>query len=172
MNEVYLYLTAIKNIDNQNDMILYCAYDFLNEHDEIIEPLKIVKNENGKPDFTKSCHFNLSHSKDYWICAISYEEVGCDIQIMKDIDYSKIVKKAFVEEVTNIEDFYTIWSGKEAYSKLTSLGLADFKNFKIDKHKVFKDGKNVANISYPKFRKDYKLAVCTYQRSNIILKEI
>lgn len=172
MDEVYLYISTLKNIENQNDEILCCAYDFLLEHDEIVEPLVIEKNENGKPDFTKSCHFNISHSKDYWICAISYDEVGCDIQKIENKDYQKIANKVFVEEVSDINQFYQVWSAKEAYSKLTSLGLSDFKNFKIESHKVIKDGKTVANVTYPKFKKDYQLAICTYQRSNIIIKEI
>lgn len=91
--------------------------------------------QNGKPYFTNlSIHFNLSHSGDYVLCALSDREVGADIQQMNDIDYWKTAERFFQSEevakmrrLATMEEqkrfFYKLWARKEAYGKFTGEGV-------------------------------------------------
>ena len=90
-------------------------------------------NEQGKPYFkNSSVYFNLSHSGEYALCAISDHEVGCDIEKIVPTDL-KIAKRYFsVEEYEDIiaqppekqpERFFCYWTLKESFIKVTGLGL-------------------------------------------------
>ena len=99
--------------------------------------------EQGKPqivNFPKK--FNLSHSGDYVVCAVSNGEVGVDIQ--KWVPYKERTAERFFakeewellqekDEPERTELFYRLWSRKEAYGKYTGQGIGsavgeDFSN--------------------------------------------
>lgn len=91
--------------------------------------------ENGKPylkDF-KDVFFSYSHSGEYAICAVSDKEIGCDIEMVKDVDFN-IAKRFFTkseyENIAKLEDieakkdlFFRYWTIKESYIKATGQGL-------------------------------------------------
>ena len=118
-----------------------------------IKEFEYTFNEYGKP-YLKDINvfFNISHSKDYVVCIISDEEVGIDIEYKKDIDYSKLIKRFKIEEqnsIHNIDDFYSIWTKKEAYIKMKGEGL------RIELNSF--DTNNIKEIS---LLDDYKISVC------------
>lgn len=118
-----------------------------------INEFEYTFNEYGKPYLKDSkIYFNISHSKDYVVCIISDDEVGIDIEYKKDIDYSKIIKKFKIEEqnkIHNIDDFYSIWTKKEAYIKMKGKGLSiELDSFETD------DIKEINILD------DYKISVC------------
>lgn len=100
-------------------------------------PLAYRYGENGKPYFRDyPFYFNLSHSGDYVLCAISAGEIGADIQQRcgKNAEkiagrfFSKQEAEAIATEQTGEEReklFYRLWSRKEAYGKLTGKGISD-----------------------------------------------
>lgn len=100
----------------------------------------IAKTELGKPYFADcpDMHFNLSHSGDYVVCAISDEEIGVDIQKWKEPVKESMEKRVLHEKEQGF--FFDIWAAKEAYCKCTGEGLAkdmrqlycDFTNEKIE----------------------------------------
>lgn len=98
---------------------------------------------NKKPEVitpTTSFCFNISHSSDYIIIAITNAlPVGIDIErlnpsfLFKDIvnDYFTKEEQAyiFVDKDKALEAFFYLWTRKEAYLKYTSEGLlGDLKN--------------------------------------------
>ncbi len=96
--------------------------------------LRFAYGENGKPYLQneKNVHFNLSHSGDYALCAVSMREVGCDIE--KITDRKQTVAKKFSqaekEWLEAQEDpgekqkqFFRLWTLKESYVKTTGQGL-------------------------------------------------
>lgn len=90
--------------------------------------LKISADENGKPYFKNhpQFHFNISHSKDIIAVAVSSAPVGVDVEILRDVNL-KIAERRFTEKekdfvITN-EDFFYVWTRKEAYLKKTGKGL-------------------------------------------------
>ena len=83
----------------------------------------ICISRNGKPYFANSnVHFNYSHSKHYVACAVSYHEVGIDIEETSRHISDRVAKRYLENENDNIRKLEK-WVRKEAYSKLKGLGL-------------------------------------------------
>ena len=83
-----------------------------------------------KPYFNTGIHFNISHSGNYIVCAISTTEVGIDIEEVKDIPLSDFTElfspeelKLIFEAPNNYAPFYTLWTQKEAFLKALGVGL-------------------------------------------------
>jgi len=107
-----------------------------------IKPIDIeyTKGEKGKP-YLSSClnssiQFNLSHTKDIALLAISSDgEVGVDIEHLdRKTDWKGIVKRFFtadeqqalfiLPEELQQQAFYELWTRKEAYMKVLGSGLS------------------------------------------------
>jgi 4'-phosphopantetheinyl transferase len=83
-------------------------------------------------------HFNISHSKDFTVIAISRKKVGIDIEYMsKDFNFVDLLPVIFEKkEISTIQNainktysFYTAWTRKEAFVKALGKGIdEDFKN--------------------------------------------
>lgn len=96
--------------------------------------IKIARGEYGKPEliYPKGCFFNISHSGDYVVCAVSDKPVGIDIQ-EKSRDCIDIAQRYFAPDeykyIINLPEdlrlgaFYEIWSLKESYIKALGMGL-------------------------------------------------
>ena len=91
----------------------------------------ITYNKNGKPlvDF---CWFNLSHSGEYVVCAVSENPIGVDIErldrLKKRPHYAFFTQRedSYINAAENFEKrFYTLWTRKEAYIKALGGRLRD-----------------------------------------------
>lgn len=128
------------------------------------EPI-IAKNENGKPYIQNhpEFHFNISHSGEWTVLAVSDNEVGVDIQIIKPIR-NNLAKRFFTRrenqklEQLNKEEFFTeftrMWALKEARTKATGESLAKclsvFNTIEYDGTVSKKiDGYYVSEIPFP-----------------------
>ena len=86
--------------------------------------------ENGKP-LADGLFFNVSHSGDYVVGVVSDCEVGCDIEKISSAPM-KVAQHYFSpgeSEYINSEPdkdraFFTIWTLKESYMKMTGQGLS------------------------------------------------
>lgn len=100
------------------------------------EDYQIVKGEHGKPyvDCGKTgIYYNLSHSGDYLVCALSDREVGIDIEQTGKM-HLEVARRFFhPEEYKNLllyageqqnDLFYRYWSVKESFLKYTGKGLS------------------------------------------------
>lgn len=110
-------------------------------------------NEYGKPYLkdNKNIYFNISHSGEYVICVLSKDEVGCDIQEIKEVNIEGISKYYTKNEYLSIKKsanpkdlFYRFWTTKESYMKLIGKGfsfnLKDF-DLSIEKEIISNDNK-------------------------------
>lgn len=142
----------------------------------------------GKPKlkFPKGHFFNISHSGDWVVCAISDNEVGIDIEQIKETK-TKVAKRFFSSEEYKIikqckttEDqkkmFYTLWTLKESYVKADGRGLSLLLNsFSIsfnDKDITLNSIKGCQKYNFRTFYTDtlHFGAVCSFKE--IIDKEI
>ena len=107
------------------------------------DDIEILRTEKGKP-YVKSrgdvqtgpeggreIHVSASHSGAYFVCAISDRPVGVDVQERRRVNAEGISRRYFsageqeyVKELGE-KGFFTIWTRKEARSKLTGLGLEE-----------------------------------------------
>lgn len=152
----------------------------------LIENMKI-KNEDisfgyntyGKPYLahTPPIYFNLSHSGNWVVCAISEHEVGIDVEKIDEIDLD-IVKSFFAKkEYSDLmekddsekkEYFYVLWTLKESYIKARGRGLSlDLRSFSIsmnnDNNIIFEAPNDCEKYFFKQYDidKNYKLSVCT-----------
>lgn len=92
--------------------------------------------ENGKPYLwgSQNVYFNLSHSEQIAICAISSQEIGCDVEKISYVnlelakrfffttEYERIAAEKTVESRRDM--FFRLWTLKESYIKMTGLGMS------------------------------------------------
>jgi 4'-phosphopantetheinyl transferase len=104
--------------------------------------LEFCHNQYGKPFLDPHCNsmgilFNVSHSSEIMICAItSAREIGIDIEyVSSDIDVLELADRFFtpqeavllksLHEEDRRESFYVFWTIKEAYLKALGTGIAN-----------------------------------------------
>ena len=90
-----------------------------------------------KPYFQtdRDLHFNISHTHNKILCAISSQPVGVDIEkkttapveIMKLVFHPAEIEyvQSSLTEADKLTRFYTIWTKKEALTKCIGTGLTD-----------------------------------------------
>lgn len=99
--------------------------------------LEFSANEYGKPALADhSLEFNLSHSGDYALLAVSHQhKVGIDVErVRQDIEFEDLARRFFSQweysELMNMPHeqrktaFFRCWTLKEAYIKAHGLGLS------------------------------------------------
>lgn len=144
---------------------------------------KLLFEENGKPYF-ENCpyRFNLSHSGDYAMCAVSDGDIGCDVEKVKDINMNIARRFFFKEEIDLLESlesgtqqtemFFRLWTLKESFMKVTGLGfklgLSDFCIYfenGVPKVRQDVDGRTYFFKEY-NINKKYAAAVCSAANSD------
>ncbi|MBU0993048.1 MAG: 4'-phosphopantetheinyl transferase superfamily protein [Proteobacteria bacterium] len=136
------------------------------------------QNEFGKPYLLgkDNFYFNLSHSGDWVVCAISDSVVGIDVEKIKPTDYN-ISKRFFSQDEheyltcqkgkQRLDTFYDLWTLKESFIKAVGKGLhMSLRDFSII---IYYDGfiflkHQIENylFNFKQFTIDirYKLSVC------------
>ncbi len=136
---------------------------------------ELIYGQYGKPYVKdKSIFFNLSHSGEYAVCAVSDREVGIDIQEMGALKM-KVARRYFTENECKYilsqpdsdkaaDMFYRLWSLKESFVKAVGLGInLPFKSFEIIPEKKVMVLHTFNEKKYKFTERDidnYKLAVC------------
>lgn len=97
-----------------------------------ISSLKHLKYSSlNRPYFEGGPNFNISHSGNYILCAISGNSViGIDIEEVKPIDIHEFKREFAIEEIKGmmtakdtLHSFYRLWTQKEAFLKAIGKGL-------------------------------------------------
>lgn len=166
--------------------------DVLNAHGMNSDNIKIT--ENGRP-VIDGIDFNVSHSGEYVFMVISDSKVGCDIERIKERNYSVARRyfsdgeKKWMKETGNTDlSFYRIWTARESYIKLTGEGiLLDFAKYETypieDKDESVQDqickGEYLGSFSISRegqmqnvvikqwlYDKEYVISICRKQDEN------
>lgn len=145
--------------------------EILQRFGHTMEEIRI--SETGKPEID-GIFFNLSHSYGLAVCAVSSEEVGCDIEkvgkyresVMKKVctDCERKYLEQFSEERKKNE-FYRLWTMKESYVKMTGEGIRfPLRQIGFDLEKkdvpVYCGGEKADCFLKEYEVKEYKLTVC------------
>lgn len=92
------------------------------------EPL--LFNDMGKPFFEKGPFFNVSHSGQYIVMAVSNKDIGVDIEENKEIDMSPLIRifnEAEAKMIKEHADFYYLWCAKESLIKCIGSSISRIK---------------------------------------------
>lgn len=114
----------------------------LREEGVFVDMPEFSYGEHGKP-FLKNYpdwHFNISHCKNAVCCVLSQEEVGIDIEEIKEYKESLAAYICNEEELAILHNsdnpadgFYRLWTQKEAVFKMLGSGITnDIKNVLIN----------------------------------------
>lgn len=98
------------------------------------EELSIIREKNGKPRFASlPYHFSISHSRELCAVALSSVNVGLDLEYIDESRNAEALSRRFFspeehsrlcESRNKLEDFFALWTKKEALAKLSGEGLA------------------------------------------------
>ncbi len=93
------------------------------------EAIELAYTDAGKPYLPGSRQqVSISHSGSKVLCAVHEGAVGADIELLRPFDARLISKIGTPAECAYIGGdpvrFFSVWTAKEAYLKLTGLGLA------------------------------------------------
>ena len=133
----------------------------------------ICETEDGKPylEGVQDFHFNLSHSGNLALCAVSSLPVGCDVQEITDVKL-ELARRFALEEYEIItahtgnearDLLFRFWTAKESYIKAVGTGFKTPLNaFSVD----LESGEVCGGIGSYRVREfdagdNYKCAVCT-----------
>lgn len=130
---------------------------------------------HGKPYLKEypQIYFNLSHSGSLCVCVLSEQEVGVDVEQVRELK-TDLSKKVFsddehltwseMSEQEKTDYFYRIWTLKESYTKYTGEGLRQpFTEITFS----FKENSIICNCNKALFfrqyetKKNYHLSVCS-----------
>ncbi|MGE3174528.1 MAG: 4'-phosphopantetheinyl transferase superfamily protein [Planctomycetota bacterium] len=108
-------------------------------------------------------HFNLSHSAQLALVAVSHAPVGVDVEKLRHLERLRdIARRQFstaeiaafeqLPEGEQLQAFYRCWTRKEAYVKALGLGLAALDVFDVElgeraRFTALRDGEDVAQWS-------------------------
>jgi len=189
-------LKRCQKVDNykfENDKFLSLGAELLLRHglhelNVNYEPIHIKTNSCGKPFIENTeVYYNISHSGNWVIYAISDVEIGCDIEKIQPVEL-KIAKRYFCpEEYMHISAqpseaertllFYRYWTLKESFIKATGLGMTlPLNTFRIElgKHVQIHQSLDKRNYTFTEFEdiSGYSCAVCTIQNKSEVKLEI
>lgn len=139
----HLSKERLEQIDRKNEAArrqsfaasLLLEYAVAEQFPAVVHPLSISVTESGKPYLVNEpmLHFNLSHSGEWAVCAISDQPVGVDIERCIE-GRAQIAERFFhKEEVRYLrllagreqdQGFCRLWTLKESFVKATGRGLA------------------------------------------------
>jgi 4'-phosphopantetheinyl transferase len=137
--------------------------------------IEIYTDEYGKPFINvDNVYFNVSHSNEYVICAIGRNQVGIDIEFIKERDYD-IVKYYFsekeyslfkkVKKEKQLNYLYKMWTYKESYIKILGKGfrikLNSFIIDMIDNNNAKILGNNKYSLKQLNVDTKYSAAICS-----------
>lgn len=114
----------------------YSVKQYLGNADQEIE---LVFGEKGKPHIANlsHVHFNISHSGNYVVCAVSSKELGVDVERIRKVNL-RIAERFFsqpeiddlmaLDEDKRMQYFISLWTIKESYLKAIGRGLTQHLN--------------------------------------------
>ena len=137
----------------------------------------LLYNDYGKPYLPESdFHFNVSHSGAYVCCAVCTQNIGIDVENIKNRNINSIERFISQEDFNYIlssenklDKLYEIWTKYEAFLKCIGVGWARKVVFEFNKGNrsriaYYRDGKipseNEYHVITTTFQKNYILSVC------------
>ena len=132
LSSIYIYDGPFEKGEKGYGLIRQAAVRYCGEAgvDYPVLEAEILREVKGKPYFVDiPLEFSLSHSGALWMCMVSQQPCGLDLQHVKDCKHEEIARRLFTEEEQHYvalwgqEGFFDVWVRKEALCKCTGQGI-------------------------------------------------
>ena len=109
-----------------------CKQMLAEQSGQASKDIRLFRDKNGKPQAENlPFHFNVSHSGAWVACAVSEVPIGIDLEVVRERDLAVARRICSPDEMAYIFDseqdrlyrFLQVWTAKEAYVKLTGIGI-------------------------------------------------
>ena len=199
---IFLYISSLPAKKESHEKLYKVIGLYLKENSEFLKDMneqlltsgvswQLEKGQYGKPYFAEApwLHFSISHSGRFWVCAVSDQPVGIDLQERKKYSDKKKQERAdriaerffhpFEKEyLDNGGNFHDVWAAKESYVKFTGRGIGEgFDEFStVDENGALsriltEDGRGPLVRLLP-FEEDYSLCLCAEEIKRIHIRTI
>ncbi|MBQ2755695.1 MAG: 4'-phosphopantetheinyl transferase superfamily protein [Oscillospiraceae bacterium] len=139
--QISVYVMSSGEGASTDEKILLLAEKYLSEQNGGSKTVTVARTELGKPYFTdpEGLFVSVSHSGDYFVCALGSCPVGVDVQThsthRRESEAEKterlvnIAKRFFhprelpLLQEDAVSRFFALWTAKESYVKLTGQGI-------------------------------------------------
>lgn len=119
-----------------------------------------------------SVYISLTHSKGYFAFAISNEEIGLDIEKIRNNINERIIERISKEKIKK-DEIIKIWTIKESYLKYLGIGITtDLKNVVFDEENVSLNSLMVAKYQNFNIDEMYELTVCSKNKQKVVIEKI
>ena len=164
--------------DQQSDEHLIAAVKSYADQQALVLPaqLRIAKTAKGKPYLSGSpqLHFSLSHSGEYWVCAVGNTPLGIDIQKHQDCRRDLIARRFFHSEEyqwlkeNDYADFFPVWAAKESFVKYLGQGIDEgFSTFSVIADNALARKIDDVELRPIPFLAEYSLCICSADTSAV-----
>lgn len=169
---IHLYLKETREDQSQEARNLL-RKALKNEYN--ITEMNIRTGEKGKPYLSDGPCFSISHSRGFVGVAVSDEEIGMDLELVRAF-HEKLPERIFSaselawfrERRETKVDFFTLWTLKESYYKFLGTGLLGFPNgtefYKTGKQWYLKGDDRAFTVLE---EKSLLIAVCSDKQTDI-----
>lgn len=162
-----IHIFVIHNFKKNTGALLEPRFlSILGQHTDL-QRNQISKNSLGKP-MIEGIHFSLAHSGDLLVAAFSDQEIGIDIEQVKERKYQKAIAQKYGFLGESLDEFLREWTAREAFIKLLGSSLAkDLANIRLSSD-LSRVGINEpqAFVSYFQPRPGFIAAICSKQLKN------
>ena len=203
LHHVCTYIYSINDPRSVQKRLCYAVEDFCRRYKFPIpshDALSISRTETGKPYFPLSpqLQFSISHSGEYWSCALANQTVGYDLQKYEqpknespqemNLRHQKMAARFFHPVETQFilldcqHNFFTVWCAREAYVKHTGQGIDQYFSehcvIPNNKDEMYRISGKTSEISWSSMGKffwktyygdDYTICICTDTPCNYTL---
>lgn len=172
LNKISKYGSMKKRIESLNG--LYLLGESLRMYG--INSYELSYTDKGKPYIDNSnFYFNISHCNEFAVCAISDNEIGIDIEMIKD-KIKKLQPKITDDSKADSDNLTQLWTLKESFVKYLGIGIImDLKKIKVKKIDEYFEIVYSNNIAYAKILKmeNYYISICQKHiiDENLIIKK-
>lgn len=143
-----------------------------------IEGFSYDYGKEGKPYLkNENIYFNISHSGKYVLCCTDKQEIGCDIEKVKEYN-PKISKRFFTEKENELLEnsdfkeklFTKMWTNKESILKKTGVGITGGLDSYCFADYAHEDSFSAYGYVFSCFSlPDYELTLCAKSREKELL---
>lgn len=166
--EILVFVCRNDGSQPTEERVRECAARFTGRGDPL--GWRVERDARGKPyfpDHPEIC-FSVSHSGEYWMCAVARQPVGLDLQREQKARAAAISRRFFHPEedaylkATGYRDFFEIWAAKESCVKYTGQGIAgSFGGFSVLSNGKIARGIGGACLRRLPFREGWSLYLCS-----------